>query len=115
MSREFKLRLLALLLCLLVLFLLFRPNFLEVREGERIFVFQLPGEARPGGSVGADLKEQLLPRHGAAVYSFHYLGRSLQGRQYILCLADDTRYIAVNELGNEVRAYVLWDTMYEGY
>ena len=50
MSRDFKFRLLLLLLVLLAVFLLFRPNFLDVGGGEKVFTFQLPGGHLPGGS-----------------------------------------------------------------
>ena len=114
-------RLAALLLVLLVIFLLFRPNLLQNGDGERVFTFQLPGAARPGGSVGADLLEQLKARHGEDIYcSFHYLGRDLRGGQYLYCIVDTAgqtlRYIAVDDgdLNREKRAGILWDTIYEG-
>ena len=47
------------LFVLLVLLLLLRPGFLTLGNGERVFIFRLPGESTPGGSVGADLTEQL--------------------------------------------------------
>lgn len=37
-----------LLVLLLAVFLLFRPNFPEVGNGEKVFTFQLPGGHLPG-------------------------------------------------------------------
>ena len=111
-----------LILVLLVIFLLFRPNLLYIGGGERVFTYQLPGAAQPGGSVSADLLAQLQERHGAEIQcTFHYLGRTLDGRQYIYCILDveeqTLRYVAVDDgdLNSEERAEVLWDTLYEGH
>jgi len=123
MRRQKKLAKLAVLLILLmVIFLLFRPNYLAIGGGERVFTFQLPGETQPGGSAGADLLTQLQERHGEdIVCSFHYLGRDLDGLQYIYCIVDvegqTLRYVAVDDgdLNSERRAEVLWDTLYDGH
>lgn len=124
MSKRQKLHaaLAAVLLVLLAVFLLFRPNFLELEDGEKVFTFQLPGGHLPGGSVGADLLEQLQERHGGDITcSFHYLGRDLRGGQYLYCIVDvdgaTLRYIAADDgdINSEKRAEILWDTLYEGY
>ena len=104
------------LLVLLVIFLLFRPNYLDIGGGEKVFTFQLPGETQPVGSAGDELLSQLQERHGEdIVCSFHYLGRDLHGGQYIYCIVDvegqTLRYVAVDDM----RIEVLWDTLYEGY
>lgn len=120
MKRKKSVKKFTVLFLLLLAFLLFRPNFLQLGEREQIFVYRLPGGAVPGGSAAADLAEQLRERHGENVECrFRYLGRGLDGTQYISCIVDlGTQliyYIAVDDgdLMSEKRAEVLWETMYE--
>lgn len=128
--------------------------------GEQLIVYMHPFDhSRPGGSANADLYDALVPLYGdedvrseglpcqwegqdatvydTSSYDFEYLGRSIDGGQYLLCKVTTVRTVILDADGQEAipgtqristyigyddgdtastkRAEILWDTWEEDY
>lgn len=97
----------------------FQIKIISIGDGERTLVYTIPFAGRPGGSVHADLVEELVPVYGedgsqtvglpckwqgenataydAADYEIRYLGRSIHGGDYLLCTVTTVRTIILDD------------------
>lgn len=113
--------------------LVFQVHLVRLWNGEQMLVY-VPLSHHPGGSVGADLKEQLVPLYGgddveaegtdgswqgkdAVVYDipsyeFSYLGRAFGGGDYLACKVTTTRTVI---LDGESLPATTRESLYLGY
>ena len=162
MKKRTKAALAAICVCVLAAAVL-RPRLVSLAGGEKVMVYTPLSGPVPGGSAHADLLEELAAYYGedgvrtksfdcswsgedstvnaevydTSDYAFEYLGRGLQGGNYILCTVNTARTVVFNEedrepipdttrvctcigyddanLNSSARAKVMWDTLEEEY